>query len=103
MTGLDFVSYKRTTIRRRIARRMALHRFSALEEYLSFLEKNRSEVEALSQDLLIKVTTFFRDAGAFDALKKKIFPACSSTRKAATRCASGSPAAPPARRSTRSG
>src|SRR5207244_12386203 len=39
-----------------------------------YLQKTKSEVEALSQDLLIKVTTFFRDSQAFDALKKKIFP-----------------------------
>jgi two-component system CheB/CheR fusion protein len=74
VTGLDFASYKRTTIRRRIARRMTLHKFTTLEEYLACLTKNRAEVEALSQDLLIKVTTFFRDTDAFDALKKKIFP-----------------------------
>jgi len=74
VTGLDFSSYKRTTIRRRIARRMMLHKFSTLEKYLRQLQKNRSEVESLSQDLLIKVTTFFRDSEAFDALKKKVFP-----------------------------
>src|SRR5262245_32803864 len=74
VTGLDFSSYKRTTIRRRIARRMTLHKFTTMDEYISFLQKTRGEVEALSQDLLIKVTTFFRDTEAFDALRKKIFP-----------------------------
>jgi two-component system CheB/CheR fusion protein len=75
VTGLDFSSYKPTTIRRRIARRMTLHKFTTIDEYIGFLHKLRSEVEALSQDLLIKVTTFFRDAQAFDALRKEVFPA----------------------------
>src|SRR5262245_46044040 len=74
VTGLDFTSYKRTTIRRRIARRMTLHKFTTIADYLSYLQKTRGEVEALSQDLLIKVTTYFRDVEAFDALRKKIFP-----------------------------
>jgi two-component system CheB/CheR fusion protein len=81
VTGLDFTSYKRTTIRRRIARRMTLHKFTTMDEYLAFLQKTRSEVEALSQDLLIKVTTFFRDTEAFDALRKKIFPAMLKHKK----------------------
>jgi two-component system CheB/CheR fusion protein len=80
-TGLDFTSYKRTTIRRRIARRMTLHRFTAIENYIAFLQKTPAEVDALSQDLLIKVTTFFRDAEAFDALRKKIFPALLKHKK----------------------
>src|SRR6185436_8176256 len=74
VTALDFTSYKRTTIRRRVARRMTLHKFTTIENYINFLQKTRTEVEALSQDLLIKVTTFFRDIEAFDALRKKIFP-----------------------------
>ena len=74
VTGLDFSSYKRTTIRRRIARRMTLHKLTAIGDYIAYLQKTRAEVEALSQDLLIKVTTFFRDVEAFEALRKKIFP-----------------------------
>jgi two-component system CheB/CheR fusion protein len=74
VTGLDFNSYKRSTIRRRIARRMTLNKFTTINDYIAFLQKTRSEVEALSQDLLIKVTTFFRDPEAFDALRRKIFP-----------------------------
>jgi two-component system CheB/CheR fusion protein len=80
-TGLDFTSYKRTTIRRRIARRMTLHKFTQIEDYLGFLQRSRPELEALSQDLLIKVTTFFRDPEAFDALRKKIFPALLKRKK----------------------
>jgi two-component system CheB/CheR fusion protein len=81
VTGLDFTSYKRTTIRRRIARRMTLHKFTTMDEYIAFLQKTRPEVEALSQDLLIKVTTFFRDSEAFDALKKKVFPSLLKHKK----------------------
>jgi two-component system CheB/CheR fusion protein len=73
-TGLDFTSYKRTTIRRRIARRMTLHKFTAVEDYIGLLRKSKIEVEALTRDLLIKVTTFFRDSDAFDALRKRILP-----------------------------
>jgi two-component system, chemotaxis family, CheB/CheR fusion protein len=83
VTGLDFSSYKRTTIQRRIARRMTLHKFTSMGEYIAFLQKLRSEVEALSQDLLIKVTTFFRDTEAFDTLRKKIFPALLKQRRPA--------------------
>jgi two-component system, chemotaxis family, CheB/CheR fusion protein len=74
-TGLDFRSYKGTTIRRRIARRMSMQKLSMIDAYISHLKKTPAEVEALSQDLLIKVTTFFRDAPAFEALKKKVVPA----------------------------
>ncbi len=80
-TGLDFSSYKRSTIRRRIARRMTLQKLSTVEEYLDYLLKTRGEVEALSQDLLIKVTTFFRDTEAFEALRKKILPAVLKHKK----------------------
>jgi two-component system CheB/CheR fusion protein len=75
VTGLDFTSYKRTTIRRRIARRMTLNKFTTIDDYIKFLQQTHSEVEALSQDLLIKVTTFFRDSESFEALRKKVFPA----------------------------
>src|SRR5262249_44199600 len=72
--GIDFSSYKLTTIRRRIARRMTLHKFTTIEDYMAYLQKTRSEVELLSQDLLIKVTTFFRDPDSFVVLQKKVFP-----------------------------
>jgi len=81
VTGLDFGPYKRTTIHRRIARRMTLAKVSTLDDYLEVLRKDRNEVEALTQDLLIKVTTFFRDDDAFLALQKKVFPALLKHRK----------------------
>lgn len=72
--GVDFSYYKVTTIKRRIARRMLLHKISKLPQYLRFIKDNPIEIEALFQDLLINVTGFFREPELFDTLKKKIFP-----------------------------
>ncbi|MDY0212803.1 MAG: CheR family methyltransferase [Desulfuromonadaceae bacterium] len=74
-TGVDFSHYKPNTVRRRILRRMALHRVQALETYVILLEDSPQEREALKEDLLIKVTSFFRDPEVFDALGKAVFPA----------------------------
>lgn len=73
-TGVNFTLYKRSTLKRRIMRRLVLHKLEDLESYLKFLKNNPGEVDALYQDVLIKVTGFFRDEGAFDALKKTVFP-----------------------------
>ncbi|MFL5262706.1 MAG: CheR family methyltransferase, partial [Anaeromyxobacteraceae bacterium] len=72
--GLDFDDYKPAPFERRLARRMALREVTGLEEYAALLRKSRPEVEALSEDLLVRVTSFFRDPGAFDALKAKVVP-----------------------------
>jgi two-component system CheB/CheR fusion protein len=72
--GVDFTHYKRTTVERRLSRRMALHQTESLASYLSILQENRNEVDALFQDLLIRVTNFFRDPEMFQALAKGIFP-----------------------------
>ncbi len=72
--GVDFTNYKQATIQRRIMRRMALLRFDKLNDYARFLRNNENELLALYQDLLIKVTSFFRDPAAFDYLRKRIFP-----------------------------
>ncbi|MEW6159285.1 MAG: CheR family methyltransferase, partial [Verrucomicrobiota bacterium] len=73
-TGVDFSFYKQSTLKRRIARRMAVQKLSSLPEYVQFLEKYPNEVDALYQDFLINVTHFFRDPKVFQALKKKVFP-----------------------------
>ena len=73
-SSVDFTYYKPGTIRRRIARRMLLHDQKDYAEYADFLEKNPAEAEALYQDVLIKVTDFFRDKEVFDLLRSKIFP-----------------------------
>jgi two-component system, chemotaxis family, CheB/CheR fusion protein len=71
-TGADFTAYKTTTLERRIARRMAIRRIETLEEYARHLETDKEEAEALYQDCLISVTSFFRDAEAFDSLRENV-------------------------------
>ncbi|HYG21812.1 MAG TPA: chemotaxis protein CheB [Verrucomicrobiae bacterium] len=73
-TGVDFTFYKVTTLKRRILRRIVLRRMSSLQEYLRHLQKNPAEVDLLFNDILIKVTGFFRDPQVFAALKKKVLP-----------------------------
>ena len=71
---VDFTHYKLTTVKRRIMRRMVLHRTDDLGQYLEFLQKNPEKVEALFQDLVINVTSFFRDPDTFDVLKQEVYP-----------------------------
>ncbi len=73
-TGVDFSNYKINTIMRRILRRMALHKIERVDQYVQYLEDNPGSVQHLYQDLLIKVTSFFRDPETFEALKTEIFP-----------------------------
>ena len=72
--GTDFTYYKQTTIRRRILRRVALNKSPDLVSYVLYLQGNKTEQDALYQDLLIPVTQFFRDAAVFDALCGTILP-----------------------------
>jgi len=74
-TGVDFSSYKQSTLNRRIQRRMALHRLEQLDQYVRLLRDNSKEIQELFNDLLINVTRFFRDERAFRALKKRFLPA----------------------------
>jgi two-component system CheB/CheR fusion protein len=71
--GVDFSLYKSTTIQRRITRRMVLNKQDAPEGYASFLRGNAKELDALYSDVLISVTSFFRNPDAFDILKRKVF------------------------------
>jgi len=73
-TGIDFSLYKTGTLRRRLARRMAGQKMESLERYASHLEQNRAEAQALGQDILIHVTSFFREPEAFAALRRNVFP-----------------------------
>ncbi|HET8713956.1 MAG TPA: chemotaxis protein CheB [Gemmatimonadales bacterium] len=77
-TGVDFSHYKMTTLNRRIARRMALHKLDELSDYADLLHKRPAEVEALFQDILINVTSFFRDPDTFELLKTRLFPRMTS-------------------------
>jgi two-component system, chemotaxis family, CheB/CheR fusion protein len=78
--GIDFTYYKHTTLKRRILRRMVLYRLEKLENYVTYLQNNPAEVEALFQDFLIHVTSFFRDSNAFEVLKNQVFPSIMQNR-----------------------
>ncbi|HEV2425482.1 MAG TPA: chemotaxis protein CheB [Terriglobia bacterium] len=80
-SGVDFANYKHTTIKRRIKRRMVLHKLQELKDYVTFLEANRPELDALYQDILIHVTGFFRDPQVFEALKARVFPVLMRDRR----------------------
>ncbi len=73
-TGHDFSSYKKNTVLRRIDRRMKIKEVEEFKDYIAILEKDTLEAQALSRELLIGVTSFFRDPEAFDFLKEKIVP-----------------------------
>jgi two-component system CheB/CheR fusion protein len=73
-TGHDFSLYKKSTIGRRIERRMALHRIDDIDLYARFIKRNPAEVNLLFKELLINVTSFFRDPEAFVVLKADILP-----------------------------
>lgn len=73
-TGIDFGGYKRTTVMRRVERRMALRRIRTLGEYVGSLREDPDEARSLASDTLIPVTSFFRDPAAFEALQARVFP-----------------------------
>jgi two-component system, chemotaxis family, CheB/CheR fusion protein len=73
-SGHDFSSYKKSTVRRRIARRMQVQRAATMADYLAILRDNPNEAQSLFADLLISVTTFFRDTNAFDKLAALVIP-----------------------------
>ncbi|MEW6117029.1 MAG: CheR family methyltransferase [Nitrospirota bacterium] len=73
-TGHDFSQYKYNTVMRRIERRMAVLQISEIADYLAFLRNHPDEVEILFKELLIRVTNFFRDPEAYEALKTKGLP-----------------------------
>ncbi|MGP1386358.1 MAG: chemotaxis protein CheB [Thainema sp.] len=73
-TGVDFTQYKRTTFERRLRRRMVLHQLNSVEEYVEYLRTDLSEIKALYHDVLITVTSFFRDPDSFAFLKESVFP-----------------------------
>jgi len=72
-TGVDFTHYRQTTILRRIQRRMVVHKIDRLPEYVKYIQTNPTEIKALYQDMLINVTSFFRNPGMFEALKTEVF------------------------------
>lgn len=82
--GHDFTNYKRSTVLRRVARRMTVHELPVLKDYARFLRENNEEVQSLLKDLLISVTNFFRDGEAFKALEEKVIPALFNHKHANT-------------------
>jgi two-component system, chemotaxis family, CheB/CheR fusion protein len=73
-TGADFTYYKSSTIHRRIARRMLLKKIGTLREYVELLRRDGAELDALYQDILIHVTSFFREPETFQILETQIVP-----------------------------
>ena len=73
-TGNDFSSYKKNTVYRRIERRMIIHKIDKIASYVKFLNNNPKEIEILFKEMLIGVTSFFRDTQVWENLKENIIP-----------------------------
>ena len=80
-TGIDFTHYRSRTIMRRTQRRMALVAKTTLADYVRHLGETAGEIEALARDILINVTSFYRDPAAFEALKTTVFPALAAAHR----------------------
>ena len=80
-TGNDFSLYKKSTVRRRIERRMNVHQINNINQYVRYLQENSHEIDLLFKELLIGVTSFFREPDAFVVLKEKIIPQLLKTKK----------------------
>ena len=78
--GHDFSHYKRTTLERRVARRMALHQITRPDVYVRYLQESPQEQELLVGEFLIGVTSFFRDPQAWDVLRDEGLPALLAER-----------------------
>jgi two-component system CheB/CheR fusion protein len=72
--GVDFTHYKRSTLHRRLARRMALQKIESPADYVALIEDDPTEAATLYQDFLIRVTSFFRDPNSFVGLTQRVFP-----------------------------
>jgi two-component system CheB/CheR fusion protein len=71
-TGHDFSFYKKSTIYRRVERRMTVHQIAEMSLYVRYLQENPQEIDLLFRELLIGVTSFFRDPESFEALEKGV-------------------------------
>ena len=74
-TGHDFSQYKRSTVYRRIERRMGLHQIDSIADYVRLLQESPQETQLLFKELLIGVTSFFRDPAVWECVRKKAIPA----------------------------
>jgi chemotaxis methyl-accepting protein methylase len=79
-TGQDFSLYKKSTVYRRIERRMGIHQIDKITTYVHYLQENIQEIELLFNELLIGVTSFFRDPEMWENLKNKVLPSLVSER-----------------------
>jgi len=73
--GHDFSHYKKSTVYRRVERRMSLHQLVRITDYVRYLRENSQEADLLFKELLIGVTSFFRDPAVWDELQTKVIPA----------------------------
>lgn len=80
-TGHDFSLYKKNTMSRRIERRMGIHLIERIDDYVKFLRDNPQEVKLLFKELLIGVTSFFRDSSLWERLKKEVIPDLANERR----------------------
>jgi two-component system CheB/CheR fusion protein len=81
-TGHDFSMYKKNTMYRRIERRMSIHQIDRIASYVRYLQENPQEVELLFKELLIGVTSFFRDPAVWEQLRGETIPALLAGRPA---------------------
>ena len=72
--NVDFSHYKETVVNRRVTRRMVINHIEKMANYATFLRAHPNELEALYNDMLIGVTSFFREPETFVALKETVFP-----------------------------
>ena len=73
-TGHDFSLYKKNTLFRRIERRKSIHQIDRIQNYVRFLQENHDEIDILFKELLIGVTSFFRDPAVWEKLKEEVLP-----------------------------
>src|SRR5690348_10513621 len=79
--GFDFTAYKRSTLQRRVLKRMSAVGLSTYGDYLDYLEVHQEEFEALFNTILINVTSFFRDMPAWEELARTVIPRILATRE----------------------
>ena len=80
-TGNDFSLYKKSTVLRRIERRMNVHQINNMNQYVRYLQENSHEIDLLFKELLIGVTNFFREQDAFAVLKENVIPQMLKTKR----------------------
>ncbi len=81
---VDFNNYKASTVNRRISRRMVIHKIESIANYLRLLRKNDEEMQSLYEDMLISVTSFFREPETFQFLSEKVLPQIMKDRPSET-------------------